>query len=770
MLHVLFLKYSFLLLICSFSGYVKAEDFNRGVVVPDYDVDNKDNTDTKDDGSYLSFQRHFDNITNEEMMAIGGNNATDDTSQYKMNLKSSTFHQLKYTNNIFKNVLPKTINNLDIVSWNISKIYSPIDVVKQQNNIINHDIDISSGYDRFFFLKRDFTRMNVYATKNPFLYFTIVSKKIIPSLIEMQYYCNLFDAIYCSVVLDFHNAQLLNNIYLTYSTQESGDEDDENNTKKTTRCYYYSNCFSSGGSLYINCFYTTKDRKSSFFSNVSFCYLPVRETGGVNSSNSQIKYNTQNNISDYDHVQSLYLQHNLFFYFQQVLNLSTVYVQLCLTSENNEVNFSPLKYDTKENISEECKKRCLYIQGETKGFCHLQDFNVGQYFTTSAYFIKQYCEVGVKAKKIRVFSRLSSKQYVTENVLNKDLSHYFLDSILSSLIIKHVASLSGIVYSLFESIYTMSINRTKNLNRQKEDFFELLVGINAKYIGADIDVNLLTDFNTDWPIYWNINMKYQFGKYVKFKIGYLCRQTDIFHAKHSSVTILNLNLKKQHEVPICIVLNDCKINNKISLEASLVYLIKFNGIYNQDRNSLFGFKSNQAQPHVGNVLVAQNTDIISKMTMNFAVYMQFSNSFSLKPNISILKKFINFFETSNVNNNERLDNVPLCDIKLEGTYKMTDLDGKHCTTYGSVIHFITPYVPDKYDVVSQQFYNQYNDDTYTSLIPYIDIFLCYKYEDLLIKFVCENVLSIFSGYAQIQAPYYAHTRDILKIIIQYNLD
>ena len=102
MSQVLFLRYIFLFLIYYFSVYVSVADFNNvAYVVPDNEYrGNNDNT--NDDDSYLSFQKHFDNIPDEEMMVIGGNDKSDDSSQYKFNLTSTTCYRLKYTPNPFK--------------------------------------------------------------------------------------------------------------------------------------------------------------------------------------------------------------------------------------------------------------------------------------------------------------------------------------------------------------------------------------------------------------------------------------------------------------------------------------------------------------------------------------------------------------------------------------------------------------------------------------------------------------------------------------------
>ena len=125
MSQVLFRRYIFLFLIYYFSAYVSVADFNNvAYVVPDNEYSgNNDNT--NDDDSYLSFQKHFDNIPDEEMMVIGGNDKSDDSSQYKFNLKSATFYRLKYTPNTFKIISYKKIEKLDTIPLDINKIYFP---------------------------------------------------------------------------------------------------------------------------------------------------------------------------------------------------------------------------------------------------------------------------------------------------------------------------------------------------------------------------------------------------------------------------------------------------------------------------------------------------------------------------------------------------------------------------------------------------------------------------------------------------------------------
>ena len=77
-----------------------------------------------------------------------------------------------------------------------------------------------------------------------------------------------------------------------------------------------------------------------------------------------------------------------------------------------------------------------------------------------------------------------------------------------------------------------------------------------------------------------------------------------------------------------------------------------------------------------------------------------------------------------------------------------------------------------YDIISQQFYNQPNnaDAVQSSLLPYIDIFIRYQYEDLSIKLIFNNILSTLIRYSQIKSPYYAQSNDIFNLIIQYKLD
>ena len=771
MSQVLFLRYIFLFLIYYFSAYVSVADFNNvAYVVPDNEYSgNNDNT--NDDDSYLSFQKHFDNIPDEEMMVIGGNDKSDDSSQYKFNLKSATFYRLKYTPNTFKIISYKKIEKLDTIPLDINKIYFPIDVFIQKNNIINYDIDLKSGYDEFSFLKRDFENMNIYLTKNPFLHFTISSSKITPSAIEMQYYFNIFDKFYCNIVFDFHSLPLRNAIVLGYKEGNNDQEDiiNKGTDQEAVKFYYLSNYFYSGWSFYMNGIYTSADSKFSTFYHMSFFYFPVREVGGINSKDSNIKLSKDSyNIDSHDDVRSLHMQHNVLFYSQFVLNPGIFYFQINHTSENNEVSITPINYDKNSNIPQDVVEKCNFIQDVTKKFCHIDDIGLAancQYFANSKYFIHKYIEVGLKGTQIMGFVRFNFKHYVLEETQDKDLSHYFLDYILNSKISKFMQSLSSLVFDLLQSINNTVSKRAKS---QKEDYYkELLFWIKAKYTVMDIDFKLLTDIDPNWQLYWNINIKYTFNKYINLFVGYLCRKVDLFHQKCCDPGI---NLKKQYEVPIYVVFNNCKISDSVSFNASLSYLIKINGIYNVAFD-IIDIKNNNVN-HIGNVVVQQNNDLISKMAINLGLPIQCNNNLYITPNMSILKKFVNFFNTTNMNNNERIDNVPLLDINVKCEYKKIDFDCKHSTTYGTVIHFITKYKPDMYDIISQQFYNQPNnaDAVQSSLLPYIDIFIRYQYEDLSIKLIFNNILSTLIRYSQIKSPYYAQSNDIFNLIIQYKLD
>ena len=635
----------------------------------------------------------------------------------------------------------------------IRKIYFPIDVLIQKNNIINYDIDLKSGYDRFYFFKRDFEKMNIYLTKNPFLYFTISSSKMTPSAIEMQYYFNIFDKFYCNIVFDFHNIPLRNAIFLGYKEENNDQGDVINNVsgQETVKLYYQSNYFYSGWSFYMNGIYTSSDSKISTFYHMSFFYFPVREVGGIKSKDSNIKLSKDSyNIDSHDDVRSLHM-----------------YVQINHTFENNEVSITPINYDKNSNIPQDLVEKCNLIQDVTKKFCHIDDIGLAancQYFANSKYFIHKYFEFGLKGTQIMGFLRFNLKHYVSEETQDKDLSHYFLDYILNSKISKLMQSLSSLVFELLQSINNTVSKRAKI--QREDDYNELLFGIKAKYIAMDIDFKLLTDIDPNWKLYWNINIEYTFNKYINLFVGYLCRKVDLFHQKCCSPGI---NLKKQYEVPIYVVFNNCKISDSVSFNASLSYLIKINGIYNVAFDAI-GNKNNVN--HIGNVVVKQNNDLISKMTINLGLPIQCNNNLYITPNMSILKKFVNFFNTTNTNNNERIDNVPLLDINVKCKYKKIDFDCKHSTTYGTVIHFITKYKPDMYDIISQQFYNQPNnaDAVQSSLLPYIDIFIRYQYEDLSIKLIFNNILSTLIRYSQIQSPYYAQSNNIFNLIIQYKLD
>ena len=535
MSQVLFLRYIFLFLIYYFSAYVSVADFNNvAYVVPDNEYSgNNDNT--NDDDSYLSFQKHFDNIPDEEMMVIGGNDKSDDSSQYKFNLKSATFYRLKYTPNTFKIISYKKIEKLNTIPLDINKIYFPIDVFIQKNNIINYDIDLKSGYDEFSFLKRDFENMNIYLTKNPFLHFTISSSKITPSAIEMQYYFNIFDKFYCNIVFDFHSLPLRNAIVLGYKEGNNDQEDiiNKGTDQEAVKFYYLSNYFYSGWSFYMNGIYTSADIKFSTFYHMSFFYFPVREVGGINSKDSNIKLSKDSyNIDSHDDVRSLHMQHNVLFYSQFVLNPGIFYFQINHTSENNEVSITPINYDKNSNIPQDVVEKCNFIQDVTKKFCHIDDIGLAancQYFANSKYFIHKYIEVGLKGTQIMGFVRFNFKHYVLEETQDKDLSHYFLDYILNSKISKFMQSLSSLVFDLLQSINNTVSKRAKS---QKEDYYkELLFWIKAKYTVMDIDFKLLTDIDPNWQLYWNINIKYTFNKYINLFVGYLCRKVDLFHQK-----------------------------------------------------------------------------------------------------------------------------------------------------------------------------------------------------------------------------------------------
>lgn len=733
------MKYFFLIL----SSFFVIEDVARDA------TDNKQSL----SGAYKDYDDMYNGgyLSEEEKKVIG---VEEDTKHSLNNVFITSFKDIQNSitpqwHSFTKGKDIYNISKLDMSSYRQKHFYKLQDLgtygspTKPFQHVITYKITQTDGYGAFKLYKMEDI---IYDTRTPLLGFRTIYNK----------YSNSFD------INLFFATSISKNIHFGITGRPIFQERLFGLIEKEHKIYQNKSADMNVMQIPLTgyLFLRSDDNKHLLFLRMSMSHIKISERGGIRKCFNcyHSMFTAQNNIDDEDILQTtdvvykglIYYQYQIQDYYAYIKN--TIKLKYCSFDFNIEPELEHQTDNTKRIIIKDKKahKRTIQYLFTNSAELMYDDKDSCQAYTpfnTTDRFITDCLEVGIK-KVLK--KHLTIRHFIQFNILKRNLQNNVYDNNTKQLIFNQ--------------------NESKDFDLITEP---LLVGCVANVYDIKIQGKILFFKMINCQIkpclYFHFSAKYE-KSFLHIHLDIIRQQVQEIFKYYSSY---NVNVRNYDHT----AQNPFKDPFKIRLKHTAIFRIFSNrvmirkyGNWILHTNHLFFVQTNGTQTI--SCEPKQNTKWLLDICKGFFVKINISGPLFFEIDVNFNKKCeikksnpLNWFKS----NNEILNNVPAINIYSRFYFCKDFANGSANLTTGIDMLYATGHIGDKYDPITQQFFQQSVNQQYTYKYPIVNAFLNFRFGEFVFSAKINNLLQllgiVYSNYCN--TPFYPTWPAGYMLTIQY---
>ena len=546
-------------------------------------------------------------------------------------------------------------------------------------------------------------------------------------------------------------------------------------------------------SVYL--FYKSDNNKHFAYLKCSIKHSTILENGGLKNAFGVINYNNLvdgnflNNIHRQDKITTQENIYKVLAYYQYKFKNFTGYLEYNFEWQRHILNFNiDEELQKQADSTTKIVKRIFHPQQKTINYCAKNaNINLDQInpFITIDSFIRECFEIGLK-------NTILNRKFFYKTYLKISFPIRNLDS------------------------YRYPEDPDNKENSQKEELlfknFEPIYGVNFRFYDVDITLEtLLLQHNFEgnkfqklfcYTIqirefiipYFNFDVKYK-KKFIDINFNISKNQNQEIVKKYETFYDFIRDYDTNFKDPLSIFLKingDVTIAKRIVLQPYFIGLLKVNSIYfKQIKHSI------KYQDEDGNERVLVNNidnccckpeensynvlhiygGLFTRINIFGPLFCDIDVSLNKKirtfaqTNNLIMKCFTLNYSNDNIDNCERLDNIPLFNVYGRLYFSKDFARGVSNLTFGFEGYWNTPFFADKYDFITQQFFCQDIDDgELIKQYPILNVFINFRFGRFEFSAKIINLLQMFTNIVQhnfVSTIYYPTERANYMFTIRY---
>lgn len=544
-------------------------------------------------------------------------------------------------------------------------------------------------------------------------------------------------------------------------------------------------------------FYKSDNNKHFAYLKCSIQHSTIFENGGLENANKGINYNDLidkdclNNIHRQDKITTQENIYQALAYYQYKFKNFTGYLEYNFEWQRHILNFNiDEELQKQADSTTKIVKRIFNPQQKTINYCaknaeiRLDQINP---FITIDSFLKHSGEVGVKNAILN--KKLFYKTYLKINFPIRNLDSYR---------------------------YPEDPNNKENSQKEELLFknFELICGVNFRFYDIDITLEtLILQFNFDGNKsqkklfccniqnreiiipYFNFDVKYK-KKFINIDLNISKNLNQEIIDKYETFYKDIRSYATDFKDPLSIFLKingDVTIAKRIILQPYFIGLLKVNSIYfkqikhnikeENDDGQVINLENNidncccEPKENDYNILHIYG-GLFTKINIFGPIFCDIDVSLNKKIRTSaqtdnlIMKCFTLDYISDNIDNCERLDNIPLFNVYGRLYFSKDFARGVSNLTFGFEGYWNTPFFADKYDFITQQFFCQDigNNGIQIKQYPILNVFINFRFGRFEFSAKIINLLQMFTNIVQynfVSTIYYPTERANYMLTIRY---
>lgn len=540
-------------------------------------------------------------------------------------------------------------------------------------------------------------------------------------------------------------------------------------------------------SIYL--FHKSDNNKHLAYLKCSVKHITILENGGLENAYKAINYDTVvngdclNNIHLQDKITTQEIIYQALAYYQYKFKNFTGYLEYDFEWQRHILNFN-----IKEQIEEQADSTIKIVkiifpaQDKTIKYC-AENVNLKEIypFITVDSFLKHSLEFGVKNTILN--KKLFYKTYLKINFPIRNLNSY------------------------------MYFNDNNNENSERLFvYFGPILGVNFRFYDVDIILEtLLLQHNFKGNkipklFCYNIQKQEFIIPYFNFDVKYKKKIIDIIFniSKNQNQEIINKyetpyegirNYNTEYKDPLSIffkINSDATIVKRIVLQPYFIGLLKVEGSYFKQIHNIIYENHNNQKEELKNAInnccckPEENQYNILHIYCGFFTKINIVGPIFCDIDISLNKKlrtekiaenliikcFTLSYSTENIENCERLDNIPLFNIYGRLYFSKDFARGVSNLTFGLEGYWNTPFFADKYDFITQQFFCQDigNEGIKIEQYPILNVFINFRFGRFEFSAKIINLLQMFTDIVRhnfMSTIYYPTERANYMFTIKY---
>ena len=546
-------------------------------------------------------------------------------------------------------------------------------------------------------------------------------------------------------------------------------------------------------SVYL--FYKSDNNKHFAYLKCSIKHSTILENGGLKNAFEGINYNNLvdgnflNNIHRQDKITTQENIYQVLAYYQYKFKNFTGYLENNFEWQRHILNFNiEEELQKQDDSTTKLEKRIYQQQQKTINYCAKNaniDLNQINPFITIDSFIRECFEIGI-----------------INTILNKKFFY------------KTYLKINFPIRNLGSYRYPEDSNNKENSQKEERLFvnFEPIYGVNFRFYDVDITLEtLLLQHNFEGNKFqklfcYNIQNREFIIPYFNFDVKYKKKFIDInFNiSKNQNQEIIDKyetfykdirDYATDFESPLSIFLKingDVTIAKRIVLQPYFIGLLKVNSIYFKQikHNIKYQDEDGNERVSVNNIdncccKPEENSYNILHIYGGLFTRINIAGPIFCDIDVSLNKKLRTSAQTDNLNmkcftldytsentlNCERLDNIPLFNVYGRLYFSKDFARGVSNLTFGFEGYWNTPFLADKYDFITQQFFCQDIDDgELIKQYPILNVFINFRFGRFEFSAKIINLLQMFTNIVQnnfVSTIYYPTERANYMFTIRY---
>ena len=546
-------------------------------------------------------------------------------------------------------------------------------------------------------------------------------------------------------------------------------------------------------SVYL--FYKSDNNKHFAYLKCSIKHSTILENGGLKNAFGVINYNNLvdgnflNNIHRQDKITTQENIYKVLAYYQYKFKNFTGYLEYNFEWQRHILNFNiDEELQKQADSTTKIVKRIFHPQQKTINYCAKNaNINLDQInpFITIDSFIRECFEIGVK-------NTILNKKFFYKTYLKISFPIRNLDS------------------------YRYPEDPDNKENSQKEELlfknFEPIYGVNFRFYDVDITLETLLlqhNFegnkfqklfcyniqNREFIIpYFNFDVKYK-KKFIDINFNISKNQNQEIVKKYETFYDFIRDYDTNFKDPLSIFLKingDVTIAKRIVLQPYFIGLLKVNSIYFKQIKHNIKYQDEDGNERVlvnnidnccckpeensYNVLhiyggLFTRINIFGPLFCDIDVSLNKKIRTFAQTNNLIMKCFTLNYSNDNIDNCERLDNIPLFNVYGRLYFSKDFARGVSNLTFGFEGYWNTSFFADKYDFITQQFFCQDIDDgELIKQYPILNVFINFRFGRFEFSAKIINLLQMFTNIVQhnfVSTIYYPTERANYMFTIRY---